>query len=45
MHLALQIHLLFTEASSEMVSVEETILEDGKLSEKAEECQIIQGLD
>ena len=43
MHLDLQlIHLLLAQASSEMVSMEEAILKEGKRGEMAELCQMTQ---
>lgn len=39
------IHLLFTEDSSEMVSVQGAIFKEGKQREKSEVCQIITPLD
>ena len=50
MHLDLQlIHLLFTDASLEMVSMkggcQEAVLKEGKQGEKAELCQMTQEVD
>jgi len=46
MHLdLLLIHLLFTEASLEMVCMKEASLQEGKQGEKAELCQMTQEVD